>query len=353
MRKRLENGKFGRLLLLGLAAAILLAVSGLPTAACTIWTSGFDGTNIAGSNISGTNLWVRAYVTKAKKFNSDYSTYMVLDGSTLASGSQHVKVDTVSPAGQPKIRTNATGYWMSDANKGWVKFDTTHALNDGSNGELRIQMYWTDGTTSNTIYSTLIGNYALYNKAYVLYDPALSYGYDCASAATTACIDMRHSTRLSNTDDWQAISDRIPTYTVFYFYGHGGYDSNTQETYFKDCPDTADIGSNLVSTEVGLKSSSQPQYNFVFIDACESATHSDLADAFGVTTADDRAFLGWDGETHDWFANKNWTLDIWSRLYAGDTIAEAFTYANDHNYEWGTAKYDGDDDTTLHEVYHR
>jgi hypothetical protein len=377
MRKRLEEGKFGRLLLLGLAAAILLAVSGLPTAACTIWISGLSG-NVAGGNISGTNVSVQAYLTKAPKLNADFNTSVNLGASNNfnAGGYPFCHVATVSPAGQAKIRTNGSGNWMSSTSKGTIAFSTLISSNtndgDGTNGTLGAQMVWTGGG-AYIVYSTGIQNITLYNKALCLADPNLTsdYAFQSASVAFNDMIAVGHTSDYDGDAGEQSILSSIPIHTLFYTYTCGAYDSQTGITSFADCNyglnndwDYAAhaITSTEVATAVGNKTSSQPDYNFAFINAGDSAIDDDMAIAFGVTGINDRAYLGWDGGVDDSQDVQDWNYYFWQQLLGGSsahTIDAALAWCANNGYDpavWnsggGLPQVYGDGDTTLHYVYH-
>ena len=324
--------------------------------------SELDG-NVAGDYISGTNVSVRMYVENMY-LNTDHTVSVLLGASDLATGSSHVKVDPVSPAGQPIIRTDASGNWQSAGNKGWVYFDTTHLLSDGSTGDLNIKLVPSAG---NTYFSNTMEGKTVYNKGYVLGgNSSTIYGAGSATNVNFACGMMKHSTRFNSTEHKPTIETYLPAYTVFYIYTHGGWDVSpySGETMFRDCDSVKGedvsahcLPSSTVANAVSGKGGSIPYYNIVHIDACDSAgdgstVHTDMAGAFGISSgATDRAYLGFNGNVNDNLAHANWTYTVWTNLRNGQTIGTAVTNANNSYNPGGTAHIIGDSSSTLHKVY--
>lgn len=326
--------------------------------------------NVAGTYISGTGISVNMYVVNMY-YTMDHTISVILGASDLAAGSSHVKVSPVSPAGQPMIRTDASGNWQSSGSPGWVYFDSTHMRADASSGDLKVRLVPSSGTT---YFTNAISGITLYNKAYVLgAGTCTTYGDTTADAVSSQCASMNHSvypaSGANSSDHRDTILSNLPTYTVFYIYTHGAYDESPYSgmTSFRDCdsaigddPATECLSSGDIATAIAGKSG-VPEYNIVHIDACDSAgdgtdSHNDMAIAFGILNADgssktDRAYIGFNGACSDNQAHANWSGAIWQRLQAGDRISAAVTYANNNYNPGGTAAIYGDANTTLHKVY--
>jgi len=309
--------------------------------------------NISGSNYSGTDIWLDTRISGATP-GALLVPSIFLGDTEMASTYLHVNVSPEFPSMQPELQIDSSGWW-----EGIINLDTDHRIMDSSpqaQGDLWVKFTMGGQDVGN---SNLIQGVTLYNKAYVLDDPNLLYGSEMADHVESMCSDMKHSRRGSETDDWGMISDLIPTYTVFYIYGHGGYDEKEHETYFKDCGGVEDVGSGLVGMAIdALKPRwNYPEYNFVHIDACNVANYDDMARAFDILREDgsiraNRAYLGWQGYSVDYWSNANWTRDVWTQLRDHACVGDAVDYANDqHHAEVGTGRIYGDEATTLFGVY--
>jgi len=174
---------------------------------------------------------------------------------------------------------------------------------------------------------------------------------------------MNHTVISTDQDHKPAILQKIPPYNVFFIYTHGN------PTGFVDCfGSTADPTEFLNATEdiapaVGNKSASQPPYNFVHIDGCNTAGTIEfpdptIANSFGITSSStNRAFLGWQTELLINENNRQWTQRVWNSLKNRSTIFDAVvasTNAGEPQDENGNAAmWDiiGDLRTKVHGVY--
>jgi len=326
------------------------------TGAAIIWN--LTG-NVAGNYISGTDIGFNMYIAAMQK-STNMAVGVALGGSDLATGSSHVYVSPVGNGGQPNITTDSNGNWQSVNNPGKVTFDSTHLLADGSSGDLRAKL-----NPGTAFYSTAISGVTLYNKAYVLANTTdIGNSSTAASSVQSSCSSMNHSVNYSTSDANATILGNLPTYTVFYINTHGGYNVFAQypnQTVFEECCSniSADythyMGSSDVATAVSGKSG-VPYYNFVQIDACNSAAYNDMAIAFGILNGDgstktDQAYLGWNGVAQDTSDHASWTGLVWSGLQSGNTLSQAVTAANNAYSGFGTPSMLGDTGMTLHKVY--
>jgi hypothetical protein len=315
--------------------------------------------NVAGNKISGTNVCVRMYVKKSWP-NIDHRVTARFGTTPMASTDNHIKVNTVSSAGQPYLRTDSSGNWHDSSNKGWVKFDTTSLLDDGTTGSLNIKL---TPAGHSAFCSNGSSDLVIYNKAYVINDPAILNGTETANYVASKCSLMKHSVRRSTSDARDTILGEIYKYTVFYAWNHGGYDPSSPSdpgTYIIGCSGDAQndiVSQSLVSSFVSAyKGSIFPSFNLVHLDCCYSGAHNDMAKAFGILNNDggsraDQAYIGWISYAWSFPENRNWTKSVWDQLSAGATVGDAVDFANANHYEPGTCRIYGDRNTTLHSVY--
>lgn len=328
------------------------------------------GGNVAGSNISGTNVWVRMYVQDSWA-NTEHNVSVKLGGSVLAAGLWDLDVRTAGPTCPYTLVTSAGGDWQSSGNKGWVKFDTTSLLSSGNSGDLKVVLS-TPGHSDFA--SNTISNLTIYNRAYVLANSTLNYANQAADAAHQSLEYMNHLTQPVHTanesDSAATIASYLSEKTVFYIDTHGGYDSLLDDMRFADCHNAdllygfyCDIPNGIYSVHdrVGGKTEYQPAYNFVFIDACYSAgdgtnLRNVMAKAFEIISADgtskaDRAYLGWKGLSYDSSNGTAWVTAFFDFMSLGYTVSEAVNQANHSATPPGTPVIIGDGNTTLHMIY--
>ncbi len=354
---------------LATAAAALgaLFVAGLsPASACVAVISDLSGGNVAYNRISGTNVWVRMYVYNSQP-NCTHAVKVYLGGSVLAENPAHVKVSPYYSQWN-FLRTDATGKWQSEGNKGYVKFDTTHMIRDGSHSYLRVWVYPFGLTAffSNSLDDNKDGtpdNIELYNKAYVLSDTN-DINKATADKVYDHCWNMNHNIQpgkgASRTfpSKWgpDGVLQNLKYYTVFYIAAHGQFVSG--QTYFDDPAAGYNwISSSEVAGYVSQKAGLIPYYNIVHIDACYTCMGFDMAHAFDIVTSiggkqPDRAYIGWLDYVYGNQTAKNWTDHLWGCLVNRSTVGDAKHQA-DTAYPGvaGSGELEGDKNTTLHSVY--
>ncbi|HEY3414446.1 MAG TPA: hypothetical protein VGM51_15515 [Armatimonadota bacterium] len=249
-------------------------------------------------------------------------------------------------------------------------FDSTHFA-DGSDITVTYRVV-DDHQTEHEISTTataknralLLGNSSDENLAEVVPGILESLGGSASQ--------MNHSVMPSMTDGKTAILGRLPVYTAFFIDTHGS------ETLFADCTMNLTIyGPSYyvsypeIQVSVASKTADQPQYNFVQIQACESAgvttggVRTDIANAFGIAYGDvDRAFLGWHHEMAIELGNPEWVKRLWGYLAKGEPALLAVMHSDLEGWPQGEyvrgdpssygpvdAILIGDHRTKLHGVY--
>jgi hypothetical protein len=248
---------------------------------------------------------------------------------------------------------------------GPLNFDSTH-FQDGQSITVSI------AGINNLGESGGVGNPArpVYNKAYVYgndwqYEGTLHDGSPACIHANDAFVTAHHTVTPNQSGDAPLrqhkpdIIAALPPSTALYAWTHGtatkfGDSSSSMQVVSAKWVDWSDV-----CVGVGSKSSSQPPFNFVFLDACLVGSESTLADSFGVSAFADRAFLGWPISVPDDQPFEDWSWRLFIRLASGDTLLEARTYANTHgdgqphdnNGNGILATIYGDTSFKLHGVY--
>jgi len=318
------------------------------------------GTHI---HISGTNLSVHMTVRNSWP-NTDHTVSIRLGTSELAAGASCVRVDPVSEAGQPIIRTDSRGNW-----EGRIYFAST-GLPTGTGGEEGLPLKVRLSSTGHPPFDSTAINYVqVYNKAYVIGSQEDQRMWNPACQANTACEQqMNHSVTphelLANAPDIKSV---LGSYTVFMTCCHGLWDEppyNNQtilldSSYRRDPPDN-NVGTHGVpSSQIPEKGDMQPFYNLVHAHSCDSAgiaseAHIDMAHAFRIVTIDNqkkanRAYLGLQGIgfLEDW----KWAGEIWDQLALGKTIQGACNEADRLYPSMSSYLIFGDRNTTLNSVY--
>lgn len=332
-----------------------------PQTAGTAYISELDG-NVkdAGDhfNVSGTNVWVRMYV-KDSWADNVHLCYPYLGDSILA-GYFGVKVNPGFELDM-QLKTGSSGQWQSQADKGYVKFDTTDLLGTGTEGSLRVRLSPWDKTPFFSKWEGMEKPVRLYNKAYVLSNTSILWGSTAANYVHAKCEAVNNSASPleaeNETHDKEAILASLPTYTVFYMCTHG---NNEGQPYFFDCLDwfpgpTEVVNASDVDVAVDTKTV-QPHYNLVHLDACYSSSEKHMAQAFEILDASfqarpDQAFIGWVGVSVSWPGTLNWTKEVWDLLGQGFTMKYAVDQASLEHGEIGLVRVYGDYNTTLHKVY--
>jgi hypothetical protein len=194
---------------------------------------------------------------------------------------------------------------------------------------------------------------------------------------------MNHSVNSTNDkgDDAAAIKGALPLYTVCFILTHGNMsafaDCICSTCSPPDCPSDAILCGPVdkvlfsdVATAVGRKSSGQPPYNFVMLNACENAGETDkdithnFSAAFSVDGKVDQGMLAWHNFIQGSIQNADWTDRYWKRLAQGDTIMAAYLtsdldgdfvgeHKRDDGSTWGpiVPVIYGDPKTKVHGVY--
>lgn len=254
-----------------------------------------------GPNVSGTNRIATGVVYTGLSGEILMTNYKIKVGGTVV-----YNQDFNPPYAE---------YWFQHT----ITWDTTHFA-DVTQVTVRVEATDTNGAVSHDEFTVTV-----YNKAYVLGNRTLSQGTAAADWITVRTAGMNHSTTKSTADRKNTILGNLPPFTAFYIDTHG----NTG--VFGDCQALPNSGNdfyifaNEAATAVANKTSNEPPYNFVNIDACNSGSDDTLADAFGTGSfsGPDRAFLGWGTFTLDSLHNLNWVNRVWQNLQNGETLQRA------------------------------
>ena len=256
-----------------------------------------------------------------------------------------------------------------------VIFDSTHFAD---NSAIVAQLIVTD---SGGFTYTVPFQANAFNRAYVLGNDtqdvgSLSQGRiraQNAAAQFNICNQPRsgYPTVPYMKDNRATILSDLPLTTDFYIYTHGA----AVPSIFGDCwafPDNpnnaiaatdASFGPTTVTMAIANKTVSQPPYNFVDIDGCDTAANGVMAQAFGIISSSvDLSYLSYQTEAADSQHNTDWTKQVLTNLSSGDTIIDAMAQADSllgkPQYQDDQAHMQiavphvwGDNATKLHGVY--
>ena len=283
----------------------------------------FSGTNCSAT---GTAPAISGYVSEA---------HLLVGGTDVKDYYDTGFVGPVQPGA-------ATGHQTSVSLA--VSFDSTHFADASS---VPIQMTVTD--TAGNKYAANISASA-YNEGYVGYEPTTVSGQGNAqvvAAAMNACqIGANNSSTADNRD---TVLSAVKFNTVFFTCNHGNEMPDANDHIYFEPP--AGVGNsngliygnqsvdpsstqanprNDVAEAVALKSVNPPPYNFVYLDVCNGASNTELANGFGISASgkSDRAFLGWNGWVDDSEVNQNWTQLLYAYLQSGETLSQALREAD-------------------------
>ncbi len=271
---------------------------------------GGNNTSFNQSNIllmSGSLAYLQFYVTDAAP-NQTYSVDIMMNGQIEASGAGCVCtssnfVGLSDYLYSNLITTDNNGNWQSADNPGLAYFSTCYPPNNNSalfnSGYLQIEL---EDQNPLDMILTLDSNSSsciqIFNYAYCNCDGmSTSIGPDASSKALYAYYKLQMITNsispqppyptLQNYNskpqnlpaDSTQVLNAIDSSTVFYIATHAACYGN--QTSFIAPDGITSIDSYDVSTEMRDRQSNNnnavPFYNFVFIDACESATSYDMA----------------------------------------------------------------------------
>lgn len=173
------------------------------------------------------------------------------------------------------------------------------------------------------------------------------------------------TTQPSDESNKESILAQIPPYQVFSISTHAN------SSVFEDCFGTGSGGIHaIIDTEVAAsvsqKAGSQPPYWFVHLEGCHTAgdmitVDPWFANAFQVSAAIDRAFLGWRTFILMNDFNRDWNQAFWGRLQGNLTVYDAYHQtvlangtkqgSSEENNGIAIGKIIGDPSTKVHGVY--
>jgi len=173
------------------------------------------------------------------------------------------------------------------------------------------------------------GQYAR-NRSWSLYNIDIhESAAQAAGAADVACASSNHTADGPACGYLKgAILDKLSDYQVFYIATHSG------GGWFGDClypgsvPADHAINASLVNYWLGDRTASDPGFNLVFIDGCNSAIVPTLYNGFSRDgSAVVQCYLGWNTGIPDDDTSSDWTIAFWSGLQSQMTVLAAIEYA--------------------------
>ncbi len=264
------------------------------------WLSGSDG------SVKKVELWVNGVRRYQKTWTSNYPD-MYPDGEVCQS-------------------------WLA------TPYSTTQFSN-GTTLTFKAKLWTTndnyyEGTDPRTHYA--------WNRAWVGACPEYDNWVTRAGYARSFFLGANHTTTTVHTSKTAAqIESAIPHYSGFHITGHGTGDG------FADClyrsgqeyPDEREVDHTEICAAVAAKSSTECQYNFVFLDTCASGTTDLLKSAFGT-----QSFLGWDGLMWPSEPYRVFVQTFYSSLgnqgTVGSSALDAYNASGlDHFAAWGGTYY--------------
>lgn len=308
-------------------AANARGTSGNPSTDGTVWCGIADGTRFSGTcgsvrgkwlansdgSLKKVQLWVNGVKRYEKTWSSGYPSQWP-SGSTCTS-------------------------WLSVP---WSSTQFAHSTTLTFTAKL-----WTTLNPTTTISGTDPRSHQTWNRAWVAACPEYNTWETRAGYARSFFVGAGHTTTSVHTTKTAAqIEADIPNYSAFHYTGHGDSKAIADCTYRSGDPPTdancvtQDPPSETeISTAIAQKSSSQCQYNFVFLDTCYSGASSNLKNAFGTTS-----FIGWDGvmttgESYETFVDTFYD-SLAEEGTVGSSAIDAYNASDlDHFAVWGGTYY--------------
>lgn len=239
-----------------------------------------------------------------------------------------------------------------------IVFDSTHFA-EATDIIVRIEATNNLGETNYAQYQA-----RAYNRAYVLGNNEVSTAQLQVDDVFAYSTLMNHFSLDTLWHSKAHIQSAIPTYTVFYIYTHG------IQNGFHDCfgevgePEQMLYGLPDVdiSNPVASKTPNQPDYHFVFIDAC-STLGDEYSSDFGVAQAFElyslnECILGWRSLCSVNQHNVDWNTRLWSELSTTHSVYDAYVIAQAGGAKLGSGpgglavgEIQGDASTKMHGVY--
>ncbi len=286
--------------------------------------------------------------------NATYDCQIMLGDQLLADNSSNVYL---LASGSSQFTTDSNGDYTDT-----LYFDTTQNLQNQTYGDLYLQLVNAEGN----IESNQINGVSLYNQAYITCDciKFSPFAGNEANYATLALSPNYPNYYLyNNPQDYytvyplngaeqgqqsklQTLSNLpnigLPSVTVFYTCADGNWDG--YHTLFDSPTEDGWVSQVDIQNCISTKNpQTQPSFQFVFIDCCESAgapdqlgytaLHNDMAISFGIlnqngSTNFSQAYLGWTQKISACSNSQTWDWAFWQAIKKGDSINGAITYAN-------------------------
>ena len=250
-----------------------------------------------------------------------------------------------------------TGVYLTNNVNLAANFDSTHFANAAS-VPIKIKVWTSTGLQYTDTITGPIKN-RIYDLANHTYPAMWLYALLSMNDVNSDATKINYFVNPSNSDLKPEICDLIPVYTAFFITTHGevaigdtdengdgGHtDANGVELHFiriSAAPDDPHTINNAIAAKVA--NPNLPPYNYVQIDACQLGKDSSYADAFGVTSGVDRAFLGWPDTILIDFDVVDWNSVLWNGLALGYSLLESAQSADEqlrHTRDHGVPSFDG------------